>query len=653
MKRLVAIIFLLLSVYSSRAERIDPAALEEALENVAEDSETYYDAADLERFESAPIFLRIADISEIAQIPGITHLEARRIKDLLENEPDSDFEDIRSAVRLTEDELTILKYCSSLRLVDEKASLKRKEFSSRTRYKTKLAEEKGFYDGAYRGSRLDLYQRFIGYYDNFSASALTDKDAGEVYGADFYSGNVSAYFPRTKIIVGDFYAEAGQGSVFWRSFAARKGAETTSPIATLGSGIKENRSSREGKFFRGVAAQRGIVLNSKSELTLAAWGAKTPRSANIDDSLGVATSVKIDGYYRTDSEIGYKNALVESHAGGFANYTNGKFVAGATVGYLDYDKEIVSESKTTFRGKNGAISSAFAAWQADRYFLAAEATRDARGFGGLKASALAESGAFEFACHYRRFDPEFRSPFGVSFGESASAANETGLYSGLTYKASRNLRYSAYFDIYRSLSKTYEVPLPIRGVDFFQEAIYRFESGVKAKIRFKLEDKTEARVSEETNTNELYQKQRMQLRVELSRKIGKLRFRMRCEAARLEFDDDRPDEFGLAGFAEADWRAAEFLFFGGRIYLFDADSYDSAIWAYEYLSPGYMKTTALYGRGARITAFLEFEISGAVDLRFRYEGTAKNNVESVGSGYSEIRDNSLEAVSVQLDVKFD
>jgi hypothetical protein len=184
---------------------------------------------------------------------------------------------------------------------------------------------------------------------------------------------------------------------------------------------------------------------------------------------------------------------------------------------------------------------------------------------------------------------------------------------------------------------------------YFQIGVLHFYN---YQFRLRYEDKTDNYKNEELQFENIYQKIRLSSRFEYRTEINKnfvLRFRI--EGVRVELEES-DYEVGYAGFGEFNWNISKVLKFGSRLAYFSTDSFDSAIWLFEYAMPGYMTTNALYGEGIRSFIYLKLTPLELIDIWVRYTYTTKNNVESMGSGWNEIDGNQDGRLYFQIDAAF-
>ncbi|MES2764710.1 MAG: hypothetical protein V4642_02500 [Bacteroidota bacterium] len=662
MKKILIILFLLTLLKTSAQVLDDTHEFEEILgQTQDEDADPTPQIDAIEYFSERPILLRAARPRDLMLLPGFSASLARQVLNLVKSDSAITFPTISQTLHLTPEQAFILQKCTSLEIPPPKQKVVKTKppvvdksapnILYRARNQHNFNEQKGFKNGNFVGSELQLYQRLQYRSEDFSAGILTAKSPGETSLADFISGYAEGEVFKTHIVAGDFSIESGMGSILWRGFGSRKGADVVSPAANYSGALLPYRSSTEVKFFRGIAADRFFKTGDSSEIQATIWASQIPRTGTIDEESGVVTSLQTDGYYQTSSDILKKNNLHETTFGGKTELHANSFKIGATVFFIDYNRDIHSSSVTAFRGKSGILSSLHGLYFIDNYSVAAEISRDARGNLGFKSGINFTEKSFEAAFAVRSFSAEFRSPFGFSFGEFSAPANELGFYGGFSWKGSERFKSANYVDLYRSFVPRFGVPLPTRGLDIFSENSFKTSSKTTLILRARTENKTDA-FKNADNSYTLFSGIRTSARFEAQHRFKNASFRARIEAAHLDFENARPAETGVVGFLDGSYEVFKALKIFGRISIFSTESYQSAVWQFESVAPGVLASVPLYGEGSRSYIGFSYEPFEFLKLSARYAATLKNNVKTLGSGNAEIEGNSDERLLVQLDLAF-
>lgn len=640
-----AIVVVVFSGLFAIAAAQEPA--EELFENLGAETAVSPELDAVEMFSARPLDLRRATAAELAAIPGFSLSTARRILRLVKTIADISYDRIADSLRLSPEQAYLLRECTTLDGDAPDSRTKPRPVALlRARYAHRFQETSGISSGEYTGTEANYYQRLTISSGAYSGELLTDKDAGETSFADFVSGYASAGFGQLRLIAGDYTVSSGMGSVLWRQFGLRKGAETVSPAGQYGKGIAPYRSSLGYGFFRGGAAEYSLATGDSSALTCTGFGSHISRAASIDSS-GKAISLKTDGYFRTESEISRKNALPETALGFLTEYRTISLSATLSVLHLCYGFPVASASSSAFSGSEGTLLSLATQWSPGDATFSGELARDASGSPGGRLAVAFGAGNISAAISGRFYSADFRSPFGYSFGEFSTPGNEYGFYTGVEWRGKR-LRFSGYADIYGSIKPRFGMTRPTRGMDIFLENSMDFPSGTTLLLRGRIERRNDAFSTPETRTD--FTVERFSLRVECSRELSKtLSLRLRAEGVRLEYHGVKPNETGIIGFAEARWQVAEWLRLGGRLAAFSTESFASARWTFEYALPGMMSNPALYGNGTRSFFYAALTPVQTLTVRFLYTATAKNGETSLGSGNDEIAGSTDSRLTLQLD----
>jgi hypothetical protein len=313
---------------------------------------------------------------------------------------------------------------------------------------------------------------------------------------------------------------------------------------------------------------------------------------------------------------------------------------------LNYDYNIQSSSASAFVGKNGILKTFFANYIDTNFSVATEISLDANNNIGGKIGSVLDFNKLSLSIHFRTFDANFRSPYGRIFGEFSYPANELGLFSGLRYKMNKNNILSSYLDIFKTYGRTYNVDDIVHGFTFFTQYDYNLKRNLSGLLRLTYENKTDSK------NQIIYQKQKYSLRTDFSYNITRNFFtRFRFEFCYLNFEQAIKDEIGIANFVELFYQLDGLKVFS-RFSIYSTDSYDSAIWQYEYFINGTLYSFPAYLQGSRIIAGIKYDISNFLYLNFLYSNTSKNNSNTLSSGYDQILANYSNNFIFQIEVNF-
>lgn len=652
MRKIGFLIIAILIVSTISGAQVSEILFDNIFEELSKESNLSLDVESIEFYKQNPINLAIATPKEILQIPSFTYHDALRICNFISTHSILSIGIISDSLNLSTEQELILGACTYIDF-QKISEPKKLGLLYRARNQIYLSDVYGIQENKFEGNSLNLYQRLI--YDNdiVSAGIVMDKDCGEKYLYDFFSAYASYKQSNYSIIVGDYYLGLGLGSLFWRAMGSRKGANVISPALELGTGIKPYRSTIDNNFFRGVTAEYKFRLNNELGLKTTVWFSSINRSSNIDTAEKVVTSIYTAGYFRTETEIAKKNNLNEKLYGTDVQLVSDNLIIGFTAANIDYAYDIQSSSSTAFVGKYGTLLSAYAMMNTSNHTAGIEISKDGCDNIALKSSLQGFSMNVDYALHFRYFPEFYRSAYGTNFGEFSYPANETGLYAGLDWKISPILIERLYIDLYKSNGRTYFVPGIVRGIDIFSESEVKLNSSNKLLVRLRGEVKTDAERIPDTQIYNFFFRKESSLRLEWIKEFSSyLNTRIRLEACKNFYEGVKEDETGWGSFIEFNWIPNSFIKISPRIAYFSTDSYDSAVWFFEYALPGLMSTQALYGEGIRGLLNLRLTPIKNLNINIRYSITYKPEELSLGSSYLKILDNKDQRLYLQLDFAY-
>ncbi len=637
--------FLLLLVIShicfSQFEELSNEQLFESSVIELDESEIF---DDIEHYGMYPISLTKANSILISRLPLIDRDLAIRIVDLIQLQGIKDYKVLFDSLDLSDIQRYILKTCTYLYPTDTRYP----SMNWRFRSNYQIENVKGFEKNNFLGNKFDYYSRFDANYDVLKGGVLLNKDAGEPDNFDFISGYLNSEVSGFNILLGDYSIEFGLGNMLWRNFGLRKGAEVINPARYKGKGILPYRSSIESNFFRGIAITKYIVINNDSEIKFDAFVSRQFRHSTIDSVNNIVTSIKNDGLFRTNTEISKKNDLREDIIGGIFNYRINRFQFSIAGFHFNYPLELATQSSYVYKGKGGSNLSFFMSYSDDEHLLMTEITQDVGIQIASKLHYIFKANFFDMTVAMRYFPESYRAQFGYIFGENSSPTNEFGIYTGLTLKKIPNSKISIYADFYKTLGRTYYIPAIVSGTDLLGDFVYNFGRDFIGNLRFRYEIKNDF-ISDGT-PKLLTKSDRISLRCELRANTTDKGFcRMRVEVCRKFYYAVKPSEMGVLIFGEYKTQIFENFNIGSRLSYYNTDSYNSAIWQYEYTMPGYALTYPLYGQGIRLYMYGDYKISQYIRIWVKYTQLLKNNQKVISSGYNEIEGFKSNRLTAQLD----
>ena len=548
--------------------------------------------------------------------------------------------------------------------VGKRADLPSIGLRGRHRIYQRVEKGRGYLDGTYPGGREKFYNRVTGSVGDFlHLGFLAEKDAGEQDVNDLMLGYGSISVPhlRSRIVLGHFLVEAGQGLVFWGPYSLGKGSDPLAPGKQRSRGIHAYASSDENTAFSGAA-----MTSSIGAFSLTALHSRSYLDASVEgDSV---QSLPNTGLHRTGREIEQRDALGETVTGLIANwqprpglkfglnYQSSHFSQPIAEGSHLYDRY-------EFAGSSNSVAGLNFDWMFGKINLFGEAARSASDGSACLLGSWFDLMPFGFLILVRNYDKDFHNAHGRSFGERGDVLNnEKGVYLGWRWLLSKASRISVYYDQFRHPWPRYGRPMSGSGWEIMGLIELRLRKSMNVLVRIKVKSYSDAETFVDhfgNGTQKLTERQNKSLRLQLELNPEKrARFRTRLElngSELLPFGDTYTiNRDSLGSFLYQDLRLQLFpaLFFSTRWCHFDAMSYNVRFYQYENDLPGVMRLKMLYGRGTRWYFVAGWKTSQQALLSAKYEHTFYDSETSIGSGSDMILGQHENALSLQLDWRF-
>lgn len=644
--------------------------LEQMLEEITQDAEDSQLLELLNALEERPLDLNTATREELQQLPGLTSILAFAIVQFRDRAPFEHVEDLLRIEGVTEELLA--RFRRFLRIGGGEPpgnTIVVGEIRFRSRVSQDLQRRRGFMEGTYPGSPQKVYNRLVarstdlnpllgipsGEHRNqswFEAGLVMEKDPGEQSLNDFVAGYLTLNVRPvgSRVILGDYVVEAGEGLVFWRSTGYSKGSEVISTIQKNGGGMKPYVSTDENSFLRGVAVETRLW-----GARISAFVSRRSLNASVNDE-GTLTSFNVSGLFRTPGELLNKDASGETLAGGIVSIIP---VPGLQVGLSGYrttfDHPVMVGGKFGFHGTKASVFGLNASWTSSRSTIFSEIARDHAGaMAGLAGVVWKPTRVLDLSMIGRMYPRDFISLHAFGFGEGGGLTqNETGLYVGVKVRPFSGTMISSYFDQFVVPWRSSLVRLPSEGNDLLTLVQSQLTRRLSATLQYKRKNKsaTETLLDQyDRDIRRVGMRKQSSYRatVELNSSVA-FRWRSRVEWVQVGYDLTGHREEGFLAFQDIRTYLFPRLLLNARVIVFHTDSFDSRVYEFESDLPGALNNPGLYGKGYRWYMTTRFEISPSLDLWVKYGHTVKEGVKVLSSGPNQIDGDLENRVSLQID----
>jgi hypothetical protein len=320
----------------------------------------------------------------------------------------------------------------------------------------------------YVGDRTNQTLRYRGQLNsNLRLGFLLQKDAGEKDLSDFSSGFIEFKSKGRveKIILGDFVNQWGQGLVQSGGFSLGKSFESIKATQKFHLGGLAYSSSTEYGFYRGI----NTTFKLSEYLRMQAFASFRNLDATTGtDSLGQTflRSRVEDGFHRTSSEIGHKNAMQERTAGVNLIYSARKIPLvlqlNSVFTHWSLPKpEGSGYKKAEWSGQTLRNYSVSFQYPYRNIRLVGEfAYAGEKSYSILQSGATSLSKKADLSYLFRLYSSGYFSPTSNGLSENAENLNEIGIFLGHSYQLNRQWRLSSYVDYFHFPGPKYQVSQP-------------------------------------------------------------------------------------------------------------------------------------------------------------------------------------------------
>ena len=520
----------------------------------------------------------------------------------------------------------------------------------------------------YLGSPLKGILRYRFHYKTKIYWGVTaEKDAGEEFftgsntqGFDYYSAHllVNDIGKIKTLAIGDYHLRFGQGLTLWSGVSYGKTPDIMN-IRKRQYGITKYSSTNENRFLRGAA-----TTVSFNNLGLTAFYSRKKIDANIhygdtlNNEIENVTSFQVTGYHSIPSEVEDEDAISESIAGGNLSYGKDNFHLGLTLVNYQFGEALIPNERPynqfDFNGKSNTNIGFDYRFGWNKVNLFGEVSHSlGYGIAYLNGVLLKMHSLVSLSFLHRQYQKDYFPFYSQAFAENSTNKNEQGLYMGTQIQPLKYLKVSAYVDAFKFPWLKYNVDAPSNGLDYMVRIDYNPLETLELYFHLKEESKPRNKSPELPSLNEIVDTKLTKLRFHLAYWVlPQLQLRSRIELSRF-WMEDKPTENGYLLFQDVLFRPEELpVSISFRYAMFDADSWDTRIYAYEHDLLYSFSIPAFHLNGIRTYLLVKYSPLESMDLWFRLAQTYYSQVESIGSGLNEIPGKTKTEVKLQMQLKF-
>ncbi|ADY51887.1 hypothetical protein Pedsa_1320 [Pseudopedobacter saltans DSM 12145] len=652
------------------AQTVEDKIVESMIESMSEETPEDFDFEELSerliKYRKSPINLNKATREKIKELPFLSPLQISNLLNHIQaNGKLLEIYELQSIDAFDLETIRLLLNFATIDPPDGFENFSLKHLSSGThdfliRYARILKQQKGFTipkdsnKSRYLGSPDRLFYRYrFNYKQNIQFSLNMEKDAGEhiwekKYGPDFLSASLflKDLKPFSKIVIGDYSLQFGQGLSLWSGLSFGKGSDISS-IAKQDLGLKPYTSANEYSFFRGLAT---TINFGKMHFTPFVSFRKLDSSMDTDlNGNPTINSLLQSGLHRTPNELANRQNLEQLVYGANIEFENRNFSIGINAYKTQFNIPFQSQSplykQFDFTGNELTnIGLHYTKSFRNIYFFGEAARSMNSGFAFLNGALASLSNSLSVSVFQRNYQKNYHSFFNQAISENTTAYNERGLYYGINYKHGKKYDFLFYTDFFTFPWLKYRVDAPSSGHEIFGQLNYMPSKILQVVMRYKLKEKEQ---NSSANGIETYRRQtyRFELQYQLNKSFS---LKNRAEISQYKTLSS-PNQYGFLVFQDIKYSPSRSKISGNLRYaIFDTEGFDTRIYTYEndvlysYSNPGFQN------KGIRFYLNGRYRIKKGLDFWLKYSISKYDEVTSIGSGLDEIIGNSKPEIKLQL-----
>jgi len=532
----------------------------------------------------------------------------------------------------------------------------------------------------YLGSPDKIYLKYrFNYSDKIKFGFVTEKDAGEPLlksnvndsirqitgsklknGFDFYSFhlNLNDFGFLKAFSVSDYQLEFGQGLTLWSGLAFGKSSGATD-IKRFARGIRPSASANENLFFRGAAATFEI-----QKLDITAFYSRHNVDANLSepDSLDseavYITSIQESGLHRTPNELENKHTIHTKVIGANLAYRGNRFGLGFTSFYSGLSRSLFPDDQPYnqfgFTGTENLNSGLDYTCLIDKFnFFGEISVSQNGGLAQLHGVTASLHPSLMVSVLYRNYQKDYQNFFSNAFAESSENCNEKGLYTGFNLRLVKQWTLTAYLDSYRFPWLKYRVDAPSNGNEYLLRDQKNFSQKGLVSFQFRQKNKQINEPDIETGNDPQINTRKNYFCFQAEYNISpSVILKNRIEYVLSREGDDYKGT-GYLAYQDIGWKSpSQKVSLAFRYAVFDTDSYEERMYAYENDVLYSFSVPAYYYKGSRIYLVAHYRITQHLDFWIRVSQTYYSDLDAIGSGLDEIEGNRKTEIKAQCRIKF-
>ena len=498
--------------------------------------------------------------------------------------------------------------------------------------------------------------------DNIKYGFCAAQDAGEPlfanknkWGTDYYSFYLKVNnIGRLKtIVLGQYKIKFGMGLIQNNCFGYGKQIMLSS-MNNYDATITGHSSRSDGEHFLGLA--NTFDLSKKSSInkwTLTSFWSYRKIDATLNKDGSIST-ISTTGYHRTPTEMEKKNNSSSLNAGTHINYKRNGLYIGASMVYNWLDRPLNPNTNNNPNSYKAYYAKGYDFWNASiNYgYISGKFTFSGETATG-SCNSIATINSLEAKLHrditvnavQRFYSYKYYAINAKAFNDGGYTQNESGIYAGIKWTATKRLTLEAYSDLsYFPWVKYYT-----------NASSYSFDNNISLKYnidKWTIHAKYKFRIRQRNNSEETYILNRYtnKLRISIQRTTESVSTSTIIDLSRFSYTDNRSYGYSFTQnmSIQAHKKATIYAFAS----YFDTDDNNSSVYLSERTIPGAYISSSFYGRGFRFSSIVKSTLTSNIIVNFKVSLTKYFNRNTISSGLRMINHSHQTDIDFSVKYKF-
>ena len=498
--------------------------------------------------------------------------------------------------------------------------------------------------------------------DNIKYGFCAAQDAGEPlfanknkWGTDYYSFYLKVNnIGRLKtIVLGQYKIKFGMGLIQNNCFGYGKQIMLSS-MNNYDATITGHSSRSDGEHFLGLA--NTFDLSKKSSInkwTLTSFWSYRKIDATLNKDGSIST-ISTTGYHRTPTEMEKKNNSSSLNAGTHINYKRNGLYIGASMVYNWLDRPLNPNTNNNPNSYKAYYAKGYGFWNASiNYgYISGKFTFSGETATG-SCNSIATINSLEAKLHrditvnavQRFYSYKYYAINAKAFDDGGYTQNESGIYAGIKWTATKRLTLEAYSDLsYFPWVKYYT-----------NASSYSFDNNISLKYnidKWTIHAKYKFRIRQRNNSEETYILNRYtnKLRISIQRTTESVSTSTIIDLSRFSYTDNRSYGYSFTQnmSIQAHKKATIYAFAS----YFDTDDNNSSVYLSERTIPGAYISSSFYGRGFRFSSIVKSTLTSNIIVNFKVSLTKYFNRNTISSGLRMINHSHQTDIDFSVKYKF-